>query len=221
MKFLISLVTAILMAHAMTHFALGQEFVSERMVGLTATILTQGADASVTTVQGGTTITTKRVVSTSFANRDLLAVMQSRQLITGQTGEWSLVFLADAAGKGGLYARRPGLEPVPVPADLLSLPAFGAKVAGGMTVSGSDGGHFGGLSETAFATLAVDGVPASGLANSGVGKGTGEQGVSPDFTTTTLSFTGGIVDAGGNRLVKGVIVIGSPKNRPLAAGRSN
>lgn len=210
MKASFSLVTAVFIALAMAVSALAQEFefATARSVRLSATILTQGPDASVTTVNGGTTITTKRVVTTTFGNRDVMGMMVGRQLINGPVTGWELIYLADPMGKGNFYATKAGEAPVQVPVDLLTVPEFGAKVAGGMTVTGAEGVNFGGISETAFATLSVGGVPASGLAT-----GSGDQGhtVSPESTTTTLIFAGGTVDADGDRLVRGVIVIGSPK----------
>ena len=218
MKFNISPVTAIFLALAMAASALAQDFVSERSVRLSAMIFTQGPDASVTTVTSGTTITTKRVVTTTFGNRDLLGMMIGRQLIPAPLADWDLIFLADKTGTGRFYAGKAGLPPVLVPADLLTVPEFGAKVAGGMTVTGAEGGNFGGLTETSFASLAVGGVTASGLATSG-GANNGDQGhsVSPDSATTTLTFAGGAVDADGDRLVKGVIVIGSAKSITMDA----
>ncbi|MDB6137277.1 MAG: hypothetical protein JWO94_349 [Verrucomicrobiaceae bacterium] len=211
MKLIYSLVTAIFMAHMVATSALAQEFVTERSVLLTATILSQGPDASVTTLNGDTTITSKRVISTPFGGRELLGMMQGRQLIGGPVTGWGLVFLTDADGKGSLFAHKEGELPIPVPGDLLTVPDFVAKVTTGMTVAGPEGGTFGGLAETAFATLTVSGVPVSGLANSGLGKNDVSRGVSPDSATTTLTFAGGIFNADGDRIVKGVIVIGSSK----------
>ena len=208
---LISSVTAMFVALAMAGSAPAQEFVSARPVVLTATILTQGPDASVTTVQGGTTITTKRVISIPFGNRDLLSMMLARQLIVAPLPGWNVVLLTDSTGQGGLYASKVGSKPVPVPGDLLTIPDFGAKVASGMTVTGAGGGTFGGLSETAFATLVVVGVPASGLATTGIAKADQGKVPSSDLATTTVSFTGGIADAHGDRLVKGVVVIEGAK----------
>lgn len=208
MKASFSLVTAFFLALTTAGSALAQEFTAARSVRLSATILTQGPDASVTTVNGGTTITTKRVVTTSFGNRDVMGMMIGRQLIAGPVTGWELIYLADPMGTGNFYAVKANQAPVVVPADLLTVPEFGAKVSGGMTVTGAEGVNFGGISETAFATLSVGGVPASGLAT-----GSGDQGhtVSPESTTTTLTFAGGAVDGDGDRLVRGVIVIGSSK----------
>ena len=94
---LISSVTAMFVALAMAGSAPAQEFVSARPVVLTATILTQGPDASVTTVQGGTTITTKRVISIPFGNRDLLSMMLARQLIVAPLPGWNVVLLTDSS----------------------------------------------------------------------------------------------------------------------------
>ena len=195
--------------------AKAQNYVLESQVFLTGTVLTQGPDASVTTVRGGTTITSNRIISTSFTNREVLAAMISRSLIAGPSAGWSLVYLVDAGGNGGPYAQKSGLEAVAVPADLLTLPVFGAKVSGGMTVTAPVGGNFTRNSSTAFATTSVDGIPASGLANNTSSTATiTVQGQTHeiDAVTTTMNFAGGVTDNGGSsRLVKGVIAIGSAK----------
>jgi len=192
-----------------------QNYVMESQVLLTGTVLTQGPDASVTTVRGGTTITSNRIVSTSFTNREVLAAMLARGLIPGPAAGWGLVYLVDAGGKGGPYAQKSGLQAVAVPADLLTLPVFEAKVSGGMTVTAPVGGSFTRNSSTAFATTTVGGIPASGLANNSSSTATiTVQGQTHeiDTVTTTMNFAGGITDSGGSsRLVKGVIAIGSAK----------
>ncbi len=200
---------------ALTLPSLAQEYVSESPVTLNATILIQGADASVTTVEGGTTITTKRVVSIPYTNRDLLADMEAAKLVMAPLQGWSLVLRVDSMGVGGLYVRKLGSEPVAVPPELLTLPEFGARVAGGITVSGVEGKTFGGLSETAFATISVRGVPASGLASSTMGNTDPSRGEVSTSGMTILTFAGGTVDAGGSRLVKGSLEISSDKSAPV------
>ena len=204
----------VLVLAAMTLPSLGQEYVSESAVTLNATILIQGADASVTTVEGGTTITTKKVVSVPYTNRDLLTEMETARLISSPLQGWNLVLRVDSTGVGGLYVRKLGSEPVAVPAELLTLPEFGARVAGGITVRGAEGTSFGGLSETAFATLSVRGIPASGLASSTMANTDPSRGPVSTSGMTALTFAGGVEDAGGSRLVSGSLEISSDKSTP-------
>ncbi len=220
MKLSSSRVAAALLIFGVMGSAQAQNYVLESQVVLTGTVLTQGPDASVTTVKGGTTITTNRIINTSFTNREVIAAMISRSLIAGPSSGWGLASLVDATGKGGLYAEKSGAQPVAVPADLLTLPVFGPAVYGGMTVTAPVGGDFSRTSSIAFATTSVNGIPASGLANNASTTSSFTiQGQARDLTTvtTTLNFTGGTTGIGGSRLVKGVVTIGSAKPSTLAA----
>ena len=220
MKLSSSRVAAALLIFGMMGSAQAQNYVLESQVVLTGTVLTQGPDASVTTVQGGTTITTNRVINTSFTNREVIAAMLARSLMAGPSSGWGLVSLADASGRGGIYAEKSGAQPVAVPADLLTLPIFGPAVYGGMTVTAPVGGDFSRTSSIAFATVTVDGIAASGLANNTQATSSFTmEGRAQDVNTvtTTMNFAGGTTGTGGSRLVKGVITIGSAKLSALTA----
>lgn len=199
----------LLVVHPSAH---AQDYVLESRVTLTASVLTQGPDASVTTVKGGTTITTKRIITSPFNNHEVLAAMAQGGLIAGSLHDWNLFYLADSKGTKGVYARKAGGDPVPVPVSLLTLPVFGPKVSGGMTVAGPKGSSFNGINEVSYSTASVNGVPATGLASNSVQTITfTRNGISKeaDVVSTTMTFAGGASDANGDRLVKGVIVVGS------------
>ena len=213
MKAPLLLAITLLLAHFATLGARAQSYVAESAVTLNATVLSQGPDASVTTVQSGTTITTKKVVATPLTNHEVLSAMVASNLIPAPLQGWNIVLRVDAEGNAGLFARKLAQLPVAVPADLLTLPNLGPRVAGGITVTAKDGTNHGGLSETAFATITAGGVPASGLATttpSHHGKGT----PSPDAGKTVLNFAGGVTVDGASRLVRGTLEISGEINTP-------
>ena len=196
---------------------LAQEVVSESPVLLSATILKQGPDASVTTIQSGTTITTKKVVATPFGNREVLAAMLADNLITGTVQDWALVLIVHTTGEAGLFARHQqqgDKAPVPVPPNLLSFPDLGPRVAGGITVTGKDGTTHGGLSETAFATLAVNGIEVSGLASSTPAKNPSAKSPNAYTGNTVIDFTGGTFVEGNAQLIKGTLEFSSGTAAP-------
>ena len=215
MKFSL-LVAACLLLGWLTSSALADGFVSESPVTLNATILTQGADASLTTVQSGTTITTKKIVATTFGNHEILSAMLTNNLIAAPIQGWSLVLRVDTAGNAGLFASKHGAAPVLVPAEWLSMPDFGPRVSGGITVTGKDGKAFGGLSETAFATLSVNGVPASGLATSLPENPQAKHPASSGTGKTVLTFAGGMENEAGSQIVKGTLEFSSATTAPTA-----
>ncbi len=214
MKCPASLVAVALLIIAMPGLVKAQSYVLESQIVVTGSVLTQGPDASVSTIHGGTTITTNRVVNTSFTNREIISAMLTRKLIPSPVTGWNLVYLVDGTGTGGPYAQKTGQTAVAVPADLLTLPVFGPKVSGGMTVTAPSGGSFVSSNVTALATASISNVPACGLATSVSSTATiTVDGKSRDINTlnTTLNFVGGTSDASGSRLVKGVLTVGSAK----------
>lgn len=198
--------------------ASAQTSVLESPVVLTSTVLTQGTDTVKKTLFG-VTITTKNIKSTPFTNREVLAEMLKRSLITGtSTTGWSLVYLLDDAGNGGIYARKTAVTPVAVPADLLTLPVFGPSIKGGTSVTTTFGVSASGSSEIAFAAATVNGIPVSGLATNGKHTITlKNSGKTIDAVTTAMTFDGGVDGTPSARLAKGVLAVGSAKVSTLTA----
>lgn len=196
-----------------------QSFVTESPVTITGTVLTQGSDNISRSVLG-VSVTVKKVVSTPFTNREVLNNLLARDLITGSISGWSLVFLSDDT-RAGIFARKAGTSPVAVPADLLTLPAFGAALDTGIEVKGPNGSALSGAGQVALATCSVNNIPVSGFATNGTYVLTATingKNVAGTGTVTTLNFTGGHVDdANGDTLVKGVFVIGKGKVSSLAS----
>jgi hypothetical protein len=196
-----------------------QSFVTESPVTLTGTVLTQGTD-NISRSSLGVSVTVKKIVSTPFSNREVLNNLLARDLITGSTSGWSLVYLSDST-HAGIFAKKNGAAPVAVPADLLTLPVFGAALDTGIEVKGPNGSALSGAGQVALATCTVDNLPVSGFATNGTyvltatidGKSVAGMG-----TVTTLNFTGGVSDdVNGDKLIKGVLVIGKGKVSGLAA----
>ncbi len=186
-----------------------QTFVLDSPVLLTSAIRTQGADTTVT--KNGVTVVTKRLKKQRFNNVEILTAMLDRSLITGSTGDWSLAYLSNESGVGGIYAKKAGVTPVAVPSDLLTLPVFGPSVTTGHETTGPKGYSFLGTTEIASSTITVDGIPASGIATNGIRtinatiKGTLYQ---LDTVSTTMTFTGGMKGDDGDSILDGIIVIG-------------
>jgi hypothetical protein len=219
MKTILAIATAVLLATLGS--ARAQSYVLESPVILASSIITQGTDAVTHSPRLATTVT-KRLVTTPFTNREVLAIMLERALITGSSSEWTLVYLQDDQAAGGAYARKKASPtdpaPVAVPADLLTLPAFGPSVIRGKEVTTQGGATFAGTTELALATCTVNGVPVSGLATNGIRTWTATiQGTAYqlDTVSTTLAFHGGQDGDPSDRLVTGRIVIGSAKLSPL------
>lgn len=225
MKTITTLAVATLLSLAsLVSSAQAQSYVLESPIAVAAGIMTQGTD-SVTRTSTRGTMTTKRLVTTPFTNREILATMLSRGLITGLASDWILVYLEDEAGQGGAYARKkqPAILPAPVavPADLLTLPVFGPSLSRGTQIAATQGMmSYQGATELALATCTIKGIPASGLASNGLRTLVATiQGVTYqlDTVSTTLAFEGGIDEEPTDRLVKGTIAIGNAKLSPLPA----
>lgn len=221
MKAVPTLAIATLLSFAGPGSSLAQTYVLESPIALTAAIMTQGTDTVTRTTPRGT-VTTKRLVTTPFTNRELLAAMVTRGLIASPASDWVLLYLEDGAGQGGAYVRKkptavPAADPVLVPADLLTLPVFGPTLKRGTEVSSARGTAFQGAGEMALATCTVKGIPVSGLANSGLHmlnatiQGAAYQ---LDTASTTLAFTGGIDGDPSDQLIKGMIVVGNARMSP-------
>lgn len=189
-----------------------QTFVLDSPVIVTSSIRTQGDDE--TTTKKGTTIIVKSLDHRRFNNRQIVARMIERELLTGSPEDWKLAYLSDETGKGGIYAKKSGTTPVAVPADLLTLPAFGPSITTGRETTGPNGSTYVGTTEISSATISVDGIPATGLATNGIRtitatiKGTTYQ---LETVSTTMTFTGGIDGTPSDSILDGVIVIGSAK----------
>lgn len=224
MKTIPALVIATLSSLASLVSAQAQTYVLESPIAVAASIMTQGSD-TVTRSSARGTVTTKRLITTPFTNREVLGAMLSRGLITGSASDWILVYLEDEAGQGGAYARKkqPAILPTPVavPADLLTLPVFGPSLSRGTHIASTHGMMtFQGATDVALATCTISGIPASGLANNGLRTLVATlQGVTYqlDTVTTTLAFEGGIDEDPSDRLIKGMIVVGSARLSPLPA----
>lgn len=194
--------------------------VIESPVLLTATILTQGADTTKQTFYG-VTLTTKNIKSTPFTNREVLAEMLKRSLLTASTttSGWSLVCLKADDGTSGLYAKKAATTPVAVPADLLTLPVFGPSIKGGTSVSTAFGASVTGTSEIATATATVSGIAVAGLATNGKHFITlpASVGKTIETITSAMTFNGGVDGTPSPRLVKGTLAIGSAKISALSS----
>lgn len=212
MTFLARLSALAIIAVSLGGAAHAQTSVVESPVVLTATILTQGPESSKVGLFG-VTLTTKNIKATPYTNREVLADMLARSLLTGSTTVtgWSLSMLKNEAGAGGLYARKVGFSPVPVPADLLTLPSFGPSIKGGTTVTTPFGVSANGTSEIATATASVKGVPVSGLSTNGKHIVTLSASKTIEVVTCAMTFTGGVEGTPSARLVKGVLAIGKAK----------
>jgi hypothetical protein len=194
--------------------------VIESPVLLTATVLTQGTDTTKQTFYG-VTLTTKNIKSTPYTNREVLAEMLKRSLLTGSTttSGWALVCLKADDGTSGLYAKKAATTPVAVPADLLTLPVFGPSIKGGTSISTTFGASASGTSEIATATASVNGIPVSGLATNGKHVITlpASVGKTIDTVTSAMTFNGGVDGTPSPRLVKGTLAIGSAKVSALTS----
>jgi hypothetical protein len=190
-----------------------QTYVLESKVGLVGTVSTQGTQVTATS-RNGTQVKRLQVVVTPFSNREVLTEMQTRGLIGTSTSGWSLVYLADASGAGGIYASKSAAIPVAVPADLLTVPVFGQALQTGTETTNPNGNTFVGVTEIALATATVHGQPVSGLARNAVRTATVTVQGAPyrlDTVSTTISFTGGGTGSKGIEIVRGTIRIGSAK----------
>ncbi len=216
MKTLLRLAALSVLVFGLHTQARAQSYVVESPVTLTSTVLTQGGD-TIKQTAFGVTLTTKNIKPQAFTNRDVLAAMLERGLIATSTTGWSLFYLNNEAGVGGIYARKTGLPPVAVPGDLLSLPTFGPALKGGTEVTTSFGVNAVGTNVIALASCQVNGIPVSGLANNA----TQTVAINPDSkkveaVITTFTFNGGI-DTPATRLIKGVLAIGKGKLSGLKA----
>lgn len=220
MKAVSTLALATLLSIAGPGSGLAQTYVLESPIAVAASIMTQGTETATRNMTRGT-VMTMRFATTPFTNRDVLAAMLTRGLITGAASDWTLLYLEDDAGQGGAYARKKQAvlpsDPVPVPTDLLTLPVFGPSISRGAGVVIPGGTTVQSAGEMAYATCTINGIPVSGLASSGVRtlnptiQGTAYQ---LDTVTTMLAFTGGIDGEPSDRLIKGSIVVGSAKLSP-------
>lgn len=212
MTFLARLFAVLAFAVHFGGMARAQTTVVESPVVLTATIMTQGAESSKAGLFG-VTLTTKNIKAVPYTNREVLAEMLARSLLTGSTTVtgWSLSMLKNEAGVGGLYARKAGFSPVAVPADLLTLPTFGPSIKGGTTVTTPFGVSANGTSEIAMSTASVSGVPVSGLSTNGKHTVTLSASKTIEVVTCAMTFAGGVEGTPSARLVKGVLAIGKAK----------
>jgi hypothetical protein len=195
--------------------AQAETLVLESPVTLTGTLLTQGPDIIKQTVWG-VTVTTKNIKPTPFTNREILTELLARGLISQSITGWKLVYLATDAGEGGLYAKKADTAPVEVPADLLTLPAFGPSIKGSTEVAGPAGVSATGTHTIALATCQVKGIPVSGLASNNVQTvaiKADSQKVNAVITTYTFN---GSTDRPFTQLIKGVFAIGTAKISGLA-----
>ena len=188
-----------------------QNFVLESKVALISTVSTQGAEIT-TTARNGTVVKRLQLAVKPFTNREVLEEMLARGLIGSSSSGWTLVYLSDATGAGGIYASKTGVVPVAVPANLVTLPVFGQNLQTGTETTNPNGNTVVGTTEIATATATVHGQPVSGLATSGVRTATVTVKGSPyqvDEVSTTMSFTGGGAGSTGTEIERGTIVIGS------------
>lgn len=212
MIFLARVSALVVLAVSLSGAARAQTSVVESPVVLTATVMTQGAESSKAGLFG-VTLTTKNIKAVPYTNREVLAEMLARSLLTGSTTVtgWSLSLLKNDAGVGGLYARKAGFSPVPVPPDLLTLPSFGPSIKGGTTVTTPFGVSANGTSEVAMATASVSGVPVSGMSTNGKHTVTLSTSKTIEVVTCAMTFAGGVEGTPSARLVKGVLAIGKAK----------
>jgi hypothetical protein len=214
MKSIRTLATAWIAAAALAVAAHAQTYVLQSPVIITGSILTQGPDNTVS-LQGnrGTVIRTKSIARAPFSNRQILDTMIERKLIEGNALDWRLVYLTDETGAGGAYATKNVGTPVAVPADLLTLPVFGASLLRGTEVKTASGNTFVGQTELAVATATVKGVNVSGLATNGIRTlniTIGGVAYQIDSVRTSLSFQGGVKGNVSDMIVTGFLTIGEP-----------
>ena len=205
------------MAMAIVTSAGAQTFVLDSPVIVKSKILTQGADEIVT--RRDTSILVKSIDGRAFTNRQILERMIELGLLSGSASEWKLAYLSNETGVGGLYAKKTDATPVPVPADLLTLPAFGPSIVTGRETTGPKGATYVGTTEIASATISVDGIPASGHATNGIRTITATiDGVKYQLetVTTTMKFTGGSDGETSDSLVDGTIIIGKAEVSDLS-----
>jgi hypothetical protein len=215
-----SIIAALLMAVCSS--ALAQTFVLDSPVTITSTFRSQGPD--VTTTKKGVTIVTKTIETQRFNNAEIINIMIDRSLLSGGVADWSLVYLSNESGEGGIYAKKADLLPVFVPGDLVTLPSFGASITTGATATGPNrathsGTVYTGTTDIAHATILVDNIPASGIATNGIRTITATlKGIlyKIDTVSTTMTFTAGIQGASiegtpSDSILTGTIVIGNAK----------
>ncbi len=192
--------------------AQAQNYVLESSIAVLGTVTTQGTEKT-TAGPRGTEIKRLQVVVNPWTNRDILAEMNTRGLLGGSTSGWSLVYLQDATEKGGIYARKTGVVPVAVPADLVTLPTYSAALQTGTETKGSLG-TFVGITEIAVAEATVRGLIVRGLATNGVRTLTVTvqgQNYLVDTVSSVMQFAGGGAGTTGTEILKGSIAVGSAK----------
>lgn len=199
--------------------AQAQNYVLESSVAVLGTVTNQGTE-KVTTGPRNTQVKRLQVSVKPWTNREIIADMNTRGLLGGTTSGWSLAYLQDANAQGGIYARKSGLVPVAVPADLVTLPAYSVTLRTGTETTNPNGSTFVGVTEIAVAAATVRGLTVNGLATNGVRTLTVPSGGSTylvDTVSSVMNFTGGGAGATGSEIVKGSIAVGAAKVSTLSS----
>jgi hypothetical protein len=196
-----------------------QNYVLESSIAVIGTVTTQGTEKT-TTGPRGTQIKRLQVNVKPWTNREILAEMNTRSLLGGSTSGWSLVYLQDADSQGGIYARKSGVVPVAVPADLVTLPAYSIALQTGTETTHANGSTFVGVTEIAVAQATVRGHSVNGLASNGVRTLTVVSEGNTylvDTVSLVMNYSGGGSTSSANEIVKGRIAIGAAKVSTIAA----